>query len=246
MDVDISSKHVVIADGYGGFTVADPATLQPETGDEHAFVFGDIHDVAVLEPYAILAGPEGLQVVEISDPRRPQYITCFCAHGPVEQLVLDGHLAYALDGEAGIRIIDMSNPAEPQPLAWLRTAGTPEDLVVRGRYAYVADGSAGLTILDVEEPGNAKIVASLPMSGDAWAIASDDEDYVYVLERGLGLRIIDVSDPLAPQDRGLVSELDMGTDVAVDGQQVFLADRAGGLTVLQRLPSPSSPSVMAR
>ena len=63
-DVDISAEHLIVADGYGGFTVAEPTTLLPVTGDENAFVYGDVRDVAVIGPYIMLAGPRGLQVVE--------------------------------------------------------------------------------------------------------------------------------------------------------------------------------------
>jgi hypothetical protein len=114
-------------------------------------------------------------------------------------------------------------------------------------YVFAPDRAYGLYVLDVSDPTDITEAASCPTPGEAmWLDISPDHGHVYIADADGGLRIIDVSHPLAPQEVGsYIADLEMATHVAVSGDSVYVAD--GGLIGLHVIDvsDPTAPIEVA-
>ena len=95
---------------------------------------------------------EGITLLDLSNPLRPQIITRFNVQA--NNTWIEGDYVYAAGGEAAgggrLSIIDISNPADPQVVAdFFGGFSHANDVHVRDGLAFVSHGEAGLFIVDV-------------------------------------------------------------------------------------------------
>jgi hypothetical protein len=106
-----------------------------------------------------------------------------------------------------MRIFDVSNPAAPIQVASYADLPDAGDIFVEGDYAYIAAGSQGLLVWDISDPTTATQVAAYATVAPAHDLhVVDNHVYVTFHERGedlVGLEIVDVTDPRAPEQAGL-------------------------------------------
>jgi hypothetical protein len=109
-----------------------------------------------------------------------------------------------------------------------QTGGLIKDFIIEDELIFAPEGSA-LTILRMSEDGSATVLSRVsPNQGQIRGIALSNE--VVYLITPIGLAVIDVHDPLAPQ---VLSFLPGGGEaVEVSGEFVFVAARAAGLRAI--------------
>lgn len=229
--IAVAGDLAYVADGHGGLQIVNTAERRPVTDDEYAFTFGDVQDVAAAGDHVLLAGPAGVQVVDVSSPRQPHTVACFCGNGAAYRLAMEGTLVYAVGGEVGLQIIDMADPRQPQLIAQVELPSLASDVAVASGYAYAAGGDTGLHVVDVSDPARAALVQSPTMTGRVDAV-SVDNGRVYVLDREVGLTVYSTDNPyqLVETARFATPEVAMAVDVS-DGT-VYVTDRSGGLYIL--------------
>jgi hypothetical protein len=133
----------------------------------------------------------GLQVYDLSDPRRPARIGGF--PGIVEGLsvrVVD-QTAYVADGLEGVKIIALTNPARPEQVgAWDPGPGkVVRDVAVQGRTLYAVGN--GFWVLDIASPSAPRLLQTLEEEALTLTVVGD---WAYVGGEG-GLRLYHVRDP---------------------------------------------------
>ena len=154
-------------------------------------------------------GLNGITLLDLSDPLRPQVITRFTSQltAGVHNTWIEGDYVYVAGGSGGkIIIIDISNPADPQVVAdFYAGESSAHDVYVREGLAFVSHWDAGLVILDVGNgiaggtPTNPVEVSRILTVGgsthSAWYWP--DAGYVFVGEesgRPGVMHVVDVSD----------------------------------------------------
>ncbi|HUW10803.1 MAG TPA: S-layer homology domain-containing protein, partial [Anaerolineae bacterium] len=93
--------------------------------------------MAFLDHYLLLAqkqptmvtGPEGLRVVDISNPAAPVLVGSYDTPSFPQGLVLHGGYAYLLTNSSGLYILNLSDPTNPQEVAWFSISGVSQALV---------------------------------------------------------------------------------------------------------------------
>jgi hypothetical protein len=113
----------------------------PQQTYEVASVFSDI---AVLGNYAYMAasGPDGMQVLDISNPLKPKMIANV-PKSDSNRIILNEHYAYLIDGGV-CSIIDISDPNNPKFLSlWspLPGYGISDFAIANNHIYFVMDGS---------------------------------------------------------------------------------------------------------
>jgi hypothetical protein len=222
---------IYIADGFGGLQVMDTQAHRLVSNTATAITFGDVEDVVVVGEHALLAGPGGIRVVDVSDPRNPISTECFCGNGETYRLAVEGNHVYAVGGEAVMQIIDMTDPAQPQLTAQVTLPGPAWDVAVLAGYAYVAGGENGLFVVDVHDPVNPALIQSSSAAGRADAVVTDGAD-VYVVNQQMGLCVYAQDGSHHLVERARFTTPDVAVSVAVADGTIYLTDRSGGLYLL--------------
>ena len=94
------------------------------------------HDIAIAGKYAYMAadGPDGLQVLDISDPAHPREAAHVPGYGS-SQIIVVASRVYLLNG-GDVLIVDISVPTHPQPIASWWVGNPPNTFAVVGNYVY--------------------------------------------------------------------------------------------------------------
>lgn len=173
-------------------------------------------DLAVKGQVAYVAsGLAGLQVIDISDIRKPQ------VKATIETLTVDGaevrpsFLNVAIDGTSAyvataapvtFTRFDMTNPTQPDPPFVLDTvyqASRPVKIVLDGNLAYLvlvnpSTNAGSLHIFDLSTPSlpRQQGVINLPHLLRGLVVV---DQFAYIPVTPFGMRVVDVRDPQAPK-----------------------------------------------
>lgn len=189
---------------------------------------GGVGDVVIANNQAYLVNNEGVQIVDISDPTRPQ-ATSFLPipyldySGVVNAIAIPTDQAgspyiYAAAGSCQnwgndrfcggmLRVIDVARPTGPQISLPLGFSGVSTKIAVSHQHAYLLT-SDGLRVVDVSDPTHPQDKTVLPRTWAKDITIAGDTLYVAVEicpgqcgpggSRDGSLHIFDLSDPAAP------------------------------------------------
>jgi hypothetical protein len=87
------------------------------------------------------------------------------------------------------------------------------------------------TVVAQAQALNMDLVGSYNTPGEAIGVVVSGS-LAYVADEGGGFRIIDVSNPAAPQQRGALQTAGVAQDVAVSGNYAYLAAAGAGLRII--------------
>jgi hypothetical protein len=137
--------------------------------------------------------------------------------GVVRALAVRDATAFLIDEVDGLVTVDVSDPAAPRRLdaLALQSTTTPE-IVIEGGRAYVPtcqnDQSGAVTIIDIGDPGAMATVGAFNRSCNGTVVSLAAQGTTLYLHESFcvsasctrWLRTVDVADPAAPQERGMV------------------------------------------
>ena len=257
-DMALQGQWVYIAagDGLHAVNVAQPTTpaiagsyrpdSMPQTG----------RGVAVAGPYVYVAsGESGLLVVDVADPANPKVVGRHDTAGQAWDVALAGDLAFLADENNGLRVIDVADPFDPVEVGFYDVPGLQEffhGVAVAGGYAYVADGGlleTGLRVVDISDPVHPREVGFLPIEiqttddflpARAEGVAAAN-GYVYLAAGTAGLRVVDVSNPVAPTEIGFYDTPGRADNLIVAGHYAYLSD--GDLRAVD-VSDPTAPALI--
>ncbi|MET0405376.1 MAG: Ig-like domain-containing protein, partial [Cystobacter sp.] len=168
-----------------------------------ASLVADAHaDAVALEgTLAVLGGPSGLAIVDVSDVSAPVRRASVPTAGPVRRVRLAGRLALVSEGMAGVELWDLTVPGAPVLRATLPTPRA-EDAILAAGHVVVADGLGGVKVFPLPSAAIAPGVRLLPG--------------VEALEPGAALEVAAVTSGVGLDDAELL----------LDGQVLQLLDAA--------------------
>ena len=206
---------------------------------------------------------DGIHVVDLSDPAAPTIVeawdplTCTdeTAYGPVvvdfivEDVEVDGALAYLSTGPCGMWIMDLDD-LSAGPVAIADTEGWTEAVELDGDEAYVADYNGGVLVFDVADPAAPVELTRVGFDDPAMGAVLDIEvvgDHAYVAA-DTGLRVLDVSDPSLAFEVGRFDTNEplgeIPQDIHVVGSVAYMPVWTAGLLILD-VTSPDDPRPLA-
>ena len=235
----------VAADTYGLVVMRVARSVDPVLVGSQVEA-GDHNDVAFVGNYAFVAAHEGgaygLRVLDVTDPTAPAPLAWAATTGTAEAIAVAGDYAYVADGAAGLRAVDISDPASPTLAGVYDTPGSAEDVAVAGNYAYVADGTdGGLQVINITSPSSPTFAGSYDTSGEGLRVVLSG-NHAYIADGASGLKVIDISSPVAPAQVGSLPLWAGAVDVAGDYAYTVYESTPGyaGLRVID-ISDPTAP-----
>ncbi|MCD9029547.1 pre-peptidase C-terminal domain-containing protein [Luteimonas sp. BDR2-5] len=195
--------------------------------------------------------PDTLEQVGRFDAELPEQL----AERSFQQMAVRGDIAYLAAWGYGLFTVDISDPEAPVELgrAEFPRAAT---IALHGNLAYVtrSTNSRDLAVFDIADPSAPRLLQQFVLPAQVKQLQVEG-DHLYLAEARLasdaggtgGLRILDISDPLAPVQVARVGDdCHSAHDFAIDAEVslLHLACR-GGLQVVD-IADPAQPAVVAR
>ena len=200
------------------------------------------YGVALSGNYACVAdGNSGLQIIDISDPTHPLFVSSYAMPGAAGDVVVRGQYAYVNDTIAQLLLIlDISNPANPVLTGSYRAGSIVYGVAVSDNYAYLANDQIGLTIVDISNPATPTFVGNYNTPGWSTGVAISG-NYAYVADQTSGLQILNIANPANPTWVGSYST-PIGS-VLVSGNYAYLAAGDAGLLIVN-ISNPANPTLV--
>ncbi|MET0622683.1 MAG: Ig-like domain-containing protein [Pyrinomonadaceae bacterium] len=246
-DVRAVGNRVYVADGSAGLRIIDVSNPAAPTLLGALDTEGEANDVVVVGDRAYVAGgTAGLQIINVSNPQTPTLLGTFLTDGIASGVDVSGNTAVVAvsGGSGGPELAGRGGPA--RTAAKFLKAGFAKGARVRANAAGFAI-TTGVQTVNVSNPATPVALGSLETS-DARDVAVDGS-VAYLADFTGSLKVIDFSDPAAPQ---LLAETDTSlggilTDVAKSREFVFGADVffVNGVPIIN-VGVPASPLVRAR
>lgn len=160
--------------------------------------------VAIDGDFAYLAAGS-LHVIDISNSADLKRTASYGSIHLANDVVIDDHKVYVIDGHQGLHILDISDAGHPHQVGSCDIAGWPTDIAVSGDYAFVGHSDERLSVIDVSDPAHPLELGAYVNSSIANSWIEDVAvygDHVFLAHRAGGLVVIDISDPENPQRVG--------------------------------------------
>jgi hypothetical protein len=246
--VDIAGTYAYVASAFSGLYVVDVSNPnQPNpVGHWDTPQNAESLDVVVRNNLAYMAEqPDwdtedflggGLRIIDVTEPENPHEVGYIDTRDEGMAVALAGDYAYLAvsyysteRGEqiGGLSIIDIYNPSTPAEVAFLEFPTTASGVAVAWPYAYVTT-ARGLRIIDVRNPAAPTEIGFLTLPAFSVTVSGH---YAYVASTNVTM--IDISDPRHPTQHGHYNTPGRANWVAIRGDYAYVADVAGGLSILE-------------
>ena len=241
----VNGSDIAVADDLafvaaGGVTVVDVSDPTAPTGIGWYWAPVTSLELSPADNLAyIVVGQSGLDVVDISNPRRqtlagsweivpggpswddPSITKPAGVPGRINAVTLaNGHL-FAVEADHGLWAFDLSDPASPQPISFKEMPGGFRQLTVLDNFLiYVAKG--GLWMVDASNPAVQRLESSCCPLSAVWLDVQDHLGYLATSENGL--HVFDFADPAHPVEIGVFPSDAYQIEVAARGSVAYVAE----------------------
>ena len=198
--------------------------------------------VRVQDGYGFVAAATGMFIVDLAANTIVAHIP---TAAPVSDIALHGGYAY-LCAESLI-VVDSRAPQQSRIVSKRDVHGSAYRIVIdmsSPSHAYVAALEGGLHIFDITAPTVMRPVGSYATQGNATGVTFAEER-AYLLDSGIGVVALDVSEPDEPKLHGVYENDALPIDAQVGGNYLYLLD-SKGIQVIDRRTLTATSSVVYR
>ena len=233
---------------YGSFgndlglvDLSDPAlpVLLPDYEMPGAGYAGDVMKLPGIPGVVIGAGPEGVLLLNLSNPLAPVEIGDWTpSSGAVLHVDFNGS-RIAAAGNTDVWVLDASTLSTPIEETSFTVPGVIRDVAIDGDTVYVAtnDLNASVRIFDISNPLSPTEISVFDTAPTFANGVSVYDDRLYLAtDRFWGLIIVDVTDPSNPMNPIVIDTPGTAEKVSAGPNLVALADGAGGVRIWGTAP----------
>ncbi len=187
------------------------------------------------------SGEDGLVVFDVSDPAAPAIEGWIPTGDYAAGIALYGNLAFVADRDGGLLVVEVSRPTAPRIIETVPLQDAV-DVDVIGDAVVVATQLTGIHVFRATDPSDHRIVTNLRTPYSTRSVTGAGP-FAYVADSGVGVVLVDVSDPRAPRVTGSV-DVPYSRDIFVAAEHVFVTTTydPGGLRIVPRHCGPAFAS----
>lgn len=185
-----------------------------------------------------------LQIGEVDTQGKVFWLSELVFPGLAYTMAREGNRLYVAVDDQGVAIVDVSSADNSTQLNFFPAGGRVFGLAVRGDTLYVALGSGGLGVYDCRNLYNPEPLGKLA----GYSIRSLEliDGFLYATDPDYGLRVIDVSEPIAPSIVSGINLTGQHYGLALDSltHQAWVCSFYGGVHVVD-ISDPYYPALEA-
>ncbi len=186
--------------------------------------------VAVSGPHAYVAAGKNFVIVDITNPAGPRVVSELTSPDAYSlDLALAGAYALIASGSK-LRVVDIADSLHPREVAAVPMSGWAYSVRVLGNYAYLAARDS-LAVVDITSPANPRPAALYPTQNALYLAAQADR--IYIGEGGMGLRVLNVSEPTRPVALTTHPVMEGAGRITAANGYVYVSEMNGGLAILR-------------
>ena len=240
--VQVSDNICVVSEvSYKGlkfYNVTDPTSIKLLGTYKHGS--GAPHNTIIHENVVFLADMEdGVEIIDISDPTSPSFISSTRTGGYAWDLQLYKNLLYVVDYNEGLKIFDISDYGYLIEIGYFKRSSFSSIHITENDLAFITAYKGELQILNISDPTKPVPVGFYDeLNAPTEVIVRDN--IAHISDWDNGYISLDVSDPENPIEFAHYN--DGGTCVAlhIDNNLAYISDWYNGLEILN-ISNPKYP-----
>lgn len=220
-DVLVEGQHAFVAGAGAGLLVADISDAARPREVATLDTPGFARALALSGSALYLADQwGGVRVVDVADPGRPRQTASVELPSWAFDVAVTASTLFVADGARGLRLYSASDPQRGELGSYEIPSQVSWRVAVAGDRALVAARAAGVHIIDTRaEPRRLGLIA--PVSNVQSVVVRDQVAFLGTGDQGL--RIVDISDPARPVERGGAAS-DRGWAVLADETRAYFCN----------------------
>jgi PKD repeat protein len=244
IDIDGSNERVAVhgnlaylANNWSGLRLADITV--PAEAEELGFIetFARYRRADMDGGLAVIAGGIEGYIFDVSDPTTPAFLASIDPYGYVDDMLIDGDLAYIAADRGGIHVVDVSDPSDPTVIGTAETCDAYriakyDDTVFVGCY------DDGLSVVDVSSSTEPREIGRLDGFRAVEVVATGG--ILYARDWDTGIHIVDVSDPTTPVYLSALGVPTPSHQPTVNGDRLFVPTSRDGVFIYD-VTNPREP-----
>ena len=237
MGVFIEDSKAFLSSGIDGLIILDISDINNPFLLSESFLPGGFGisyaiDIYVSGDFAFAADLyNGLHIIDISNPKNPDYKKGIAIAGATDIEVSDEYLYMATQG-SGMVILDISTPEDTTVIGLFDAEGVATSVRVDGNFAFVSYGSFGIRALDITDKTE-------PLHDPTWVYDASggsslglpaNKNIIFFADDQFGLQKIDITDKSDMQSLAFHDTPADGVSIDVSGNFIYALDNTVGTT----------------
>ncbi|MEE9554072.1 MAG: Ig-like domain-containing protein [candidate division Zixibacteria bacterium] len=243
-----NTQHTLFAIGYTADSSYTSALINVDVAFTSGFAFLSVYVPSSQACYGVVnyqnvmfaaTGPDGLELIDISDKASPDYISRYDSPGQAIKSDVSFPYVFIADMSEGVTRADFSDPYLPVQRGAYTSQGSVNDVAVSENYLFVAEND-GVSVVGYSNPDNMNFISKVSMADQdqpQFVVARGDTAFVAAIDK---FYIIDFTIPASPLIISTFATPGQAKGVAVDGNLAFIADGPEGVIALS-IADPTSP-----
>ncbi len=187
----------------------------------------------------------GIRIFNISDPSNPSLLGYTIDSGIYHDLYVEGDMAYSADLEDGLVIFNVSDPRNPTRVGSYDVGEqAAAEIFVLDDIVYLAEFGditpQGLDIFNATNPANIVKLAEYRPGAMSYCVQTVG-NYCYIT--GVGLTILDVSDPTNPTFAGQYVDYDGVRYFHINNNLAYITTSDNGIKIVD-VSDPTNPELL--
>ncbi|MCR4417894.1 MAG: O-antigen ligase family protein [Ignavibacteria bacterium] len=144
-----------------------------------------VRSILVHKNYIFMSeGEYGFEVIDVSNPAKPVYVTSFSLSNGKSKIVFIGFEAkdnylYALIDDKKFLVFDISDISNIRLIDEIKTESVPASLHIDGNLLAIGDGTKGIKIYDISNPSKPKVIRGIQTKVLANTIRFYGDDIIF-------------------------------------------------------------------
>jgi len=230
-DIELQDDYAYLAAGTKGLVVVDVSDLNSIGVAGSLELPGRTLQVLGRGGLLVAANEKsGIHLIDITSPTNPRLLASLTGLGRAFALDAVDNLLFVAGGGEGLFVVDISNQEHPVIVSHVKVPG--RSLAVRrvGQQVYVG-GTRMLSVVDVSDSKNPILLDTLALKDNVFDIEYDGQ-FLYVLQRHMGLLVVDISLPGRLKVQEQVTDIGNVIRFEIDAGRAYIASNLG-LIVLE-------------
>lgn len=197
------------------------------------------YDIVVQDDYAFVSDNEGVDIINIANPSKPNKVSEFNSPDGAFGLLINNDNLYIASDSDGLEIVDISDPENTELKGSFNDGGSIIDVAVEGSFAYILKDYNQLEVLDISNPSEISKIGTYDDGGSYRRILVKD-GVGYLADAESGLKILNLTNPTSPVQIRRIPNTYAAIDIYFQGDFLFLGCHGNGVVILD-LTNPLTP-----
>ena len=235
MGVFVEGSKAFLSSGIDGVIILDITDINAPSALSQSLLPGGFGisyaiDICVSGNFAFAADLyNGLHIIDISDPKNPDYKRGIAIAGATDFALSDDYLYMTTQG-SGMVILDISTPEDTAVVSLFDAEGIATSVRVDGNFAFVSYSSFGIRALDITDK-------TKPFHDPAWVYDASGgsslglpagKNIIFVADDQSGLQKIDITDKSDMQSLAFHDTPADSIAIDISGDFMYSVDNAVG------------------